>query len=70
MHKHRDFVFENILKKYSESLGIEDMDKVFEYFSAEQLLKQQDFDNEEIESGLVGKSKDNGIDGFYIIVDY
>lgn len=69
MHKHRDFVFENILKKYSESLGIEDMDKVFEYFSAEQLLKQQDFDNEEIESGLVGKSKDNGIDGFYIIVD-
>lgn len=65
-------VLEAIIKKYKENKfkeeGIDD-DKIFEYFAAEQLLKDEEIDDNKIRSGLIGNSKDNGIDGFFIFLD-
>ena len=66
----KNIILEEILKQYKEtSSELINDDKYFEYFSAEQLLKGQNLDEEEIETGLIGNSNDNGIDGFYIFLD-
>ena len=41
----------------------------FEYFSAQQILKNYDLDDEEIESGLIGGALDGGCDGLYIFLN-
>ena len=41
----------------------------FEAFVAEQILKEFDLTADEIESGLVGESRDGGIDGLYTFVN-
>ena len=67
----KNIILEEILKQYKEATtdnSIND-DKNFEYFAAEQLLKDENFDEDEISSGLIGNSNDNGIDGFYILLD-
>ena len=48
---------------FNEIISIELKDKKFEYFAAEQLLKDENLDEDEINSGLIGDSNDNGIDG-------
>lgn len=66
-----NIILEEILKQYKEAIGenfISD-DKNFEFFAAEQLLKDENLDEDEINSGLIGDSNDNGIDGFYIFLD-
>ena len=66
----KNILLEGILKQYKENFGeLIDENKSFEYFSAEQLLKEENLDEEEIENGLIGNSNDNGIDGFFIILD-
>lgn len=66
----KNIILEGIIKQYREGFdeNIND-DKLFEYFAAEQLLKDENLDEDEINSGLVGDSYDNGIDGFYIFLD-
>lgn len=66
----KNIILEEIIKQYREGFdeNIND-DKLFEYFAAEQLLKDENLDEDEINSGLVGDSYDNGIDGFYIFLD-
>ena len=67
----KNIILEEILKQYKEATtdnSIND-DKNFEYFAAEQLLKDENFDEDEISSGLIGNSNDNGIDEFYILLD-
>lgn len=67
----KNIILEEILKQHKESLtdnSIND-DKNFEYFATEQLLKDENLDEDEINSGLIGDSNDNGIDGFYIFLD-
>ena len=67
----KNIILEEILKQYKEAATdklIND-DKSFEYFAAEQLLKDENLDEDEINSGLIGDSNDNGIDGFYIFLD-
>lgn len=65
-----DNVFEQILQGYGKELGDNlSKDEIFEHFSATQLLKNHNLDDSEIESGLVGGTLDNGIDGLYIFVD-
>ena len=66
----KNIILEEIIKQYKETgdKSIDD-DKNFEYFSAEQILKIENLDEDEIDSGLIGNSKDNGIDGFYILLD-
>lgn len=43
--------------------------KYFELFVTEQVLKDYDLSNEEIESGLVGDGGDGGIDSIYLFVN-
>ena len=50
-------------KKPSNDIG-----EVFEYFSFEQILKQYDPSDEELEAGWVDGRHDGGIDGFFIFV--
>ncbi|MCZ6104775.1 AIPR family protein [Campylobacter ureolyticus] len=63
-----NIILEEILKQYKSDSSIND-DKNFEYFAAEQLLKDENLDEDEISFGLIGDSNDNGIDGFYILLD-
>ena len=67
----KNIILEEILKQYKEAAtdNLIDDDKNFEYFAAEQLLKDENLDEDEINSGLIGDSNDNGIDGFYIFLD-
>lgn len=67
----KNIILEEILKQYKESAtdNLINDDKNFEYFAAEQLLKDENLDEDEINSGLIGDSNDNGIDGFYIFLD-
>lgn len=67
----KNIILEEILKQYKEEFAdnlIND-DRNFEHFAAEQLLKDENLDEDEINSGLIGDSNDNGIDGFYIFLD-
>ena len=41
----------------------------FEYFSIEQILKDYDLSDLEIESGQTGGPHDGGVDGFYMFLD-
>ena len=41
----------------------------FEFFTAEQVLKDFDLSYDEIDSGLVGGSRDGGVDGIYLLVN-
>lgn len=66
-----NIILEEILKQYKEAASDSSIndDKNFEYFAAEQLLKDENLDEDEISLGLIGDSNDNGIDGFYILLD-
>jgi hypothetical protein len=44
-------------------------DKAFERFCIEQILKDADLSDEEIESGILGGSDDGGVDAFYFFVN-
>ena len=44
-------------------------DVFFEFFTAQQVLKDFDLSYDEIESGLVGAGGDGGIDGIYLMVN-
>lgn len=41
----------------------------FEFFSIEQILKDLDLGNEEIDEGIIDGGADGGIDGFYMFVN-
>ena len=67
----KNIILEEILKHYKKEASDSSIndDKNFEYFAAEQLLKDENLDEDEISLGLIGDSNDNGIDGFYILLD-
>jgi hypothetical protein len=44
-------------------------DRLFELFSAEQLLKDKDLTTADIETGNIGQSLDGQIDSFYLFAD-
>lgn len=67
----KNIILEEILRQYKKvtiNNSLND-DESFEYFAAEQLLKDENLDEDEISSGLIGDANDNGIDGFYIFLD-
>ncbi len=53
----------------AESRPEMEADKYFEIFSAEQVLKKYELNDGEIESGIVGKAGDGGIDSVYCFID-
>ena len=62
-------VLNGILESKNKEYLDKDHDKFFEFFVAQQILKEYNLGDDEVESGLVGKSGDGGIDGFYLLVD-
>lgn len=65
-------LLDTLLSSYANDLDMDfekNKDEIFEIFAAEQLLKSWDLDDTEIKSGLIGGSNDNGIDGFFILID-
>ena len=45
-------------------------EKFFEFFTAEQVLKNFNLTDDELNAGIVGGERDSGIDGFYVLVDH
>ncbi|MCE2499616.1 MAG: AIPR family protein [Dehalococcoidia bacterium] len=63
-------ILNQLLEQYRLALDPDDTpDHFFEYFAAEQALKDFDISSDEIESGLVGDGGDGGIDGLYLLVN-
>jgi hypothetical protein len=58
-----------IAKRAADKKPSDDIGEVFEYFSFEQILKQYDLTDEELEAGWVDGRHDGGIDGFFILVN-
>ncbi|MCY4414698.1 MAG: AIPR family protein [Chloroflexi bacterium] len=63
-------ILNEILEQYRDELApLDSASDFFEYFSAEQALKEFDLSYDEIESGLVGGGDDGGIDGLFLLVN-
>lgn len=61
-----DIIFDNYYEDIAESYN---KDEGFELFVADNYLKKYDLSYEELESGLIGGSRDWGIDGLYIVIN-
>lgn len=61
-----DGIIEDRSDKISSSI---DRGEIFEKFSFEQILKEFDLDNDELNSGWVDGGHDGGIDGFYLFLN-
>lgn len=57
------------LDDYITKSQFDNSDKAFEVFATEQIFKDQDIAIDEVTVGLVGDSKDYGIDGVYIYLN-
>ena len=70
MASNRRTILNELLVQYRNELAPDDEpNQFFEYFAAEQALKDFDLSFDEIESGLVGDGGDGGIDGLYLLVN-
>jgi hypothetical protein len=58
-----------IAQRVTHGIPSGDKGEVFEFFSFEQILKNYDLSEEEIETGWVDGRHDGGIDGFFIFVN-
>lgn len=67
--KNQQILLEGILYEYFEESSFKDIDKAFESFATEQIYKYRDLGMDEINSGLVGDSRDGGADGIYIFLE-
>ena len=70
MSKNAQILLENLIEqefKRNESYGNES--DYFEFFSASQVLKNQDLSDDEIENGIVGKGNDGGCDSIYMFLN-
>src|SRR5438552_1798344 len=66
-------VLNEILKESRDQLFPESKeDDFFEFFAAQQVLREKQLDPDDIQSGIIGGDKsgtDGGIDGFYLLVN-
>ena len=63
-------MLDEVLSQGQESAGLgTSASAFFEYFTAEQILKQFDLSSDEIEYGLVGDGGDGGIDAIFLLVN-
>ncbi|MEX0827371.1 MAG: hypothetical protein WD005_00285, partial [Haliea sp.] len=58
-----------IAQRVGDGIPSSDKGETFEYFSFEQILKNFDLSEEEIDTGWVDGRHDGGIDGFFIFVN-
>lgn len=70
MAKNDVILIDNIIKdRIREGLPSGNPGEVFEYLSAEQVLKYFDLKKDEIQAGIVDGKDDGGIDSFYIFIN-
>ena len=63
-------ILDGVLKQRQSEMDPDaDPDTFFEFFTAQQILKDFDLSYDEIESGLVGAGRDGGIDSIYLFVN-
>lgn len=63
-------LLDTLLKQQKSERDSESSDSdYFEYFCADQILKELDLSDEELQSGIVGNDNDGGIDAIYILVN-
>ncbi len=63
-------ILDGVLKQLQEEVDPNgDPSSFFEFFTAEQVLKDFDLSYDEIETGLVGAGGDGGIDGIYLLIN-
>jgi hypothetical protein len=58
-----------IAQKVADGIPLDDKGEAFEYFCFEQILKNYDLSEEELETGWVDGRHDGGIDGFFLFVN-
>jgi hypothetical protein len=56
-------------QRVAEALPSKERDEVFEFFVLEEVLKDYDLSQDEIESGWIDGSGDGGFDGFYVFIN-
>lgn len=70
MAKNDVILIDNIIKdRIRDGVPSSDQGEVFEYLSAEQVLKDYDLKEDEILAGIVDGKDDGGIDSFYIFIN-
>ena len=70
MAKNYVILIDNIIKdRIRDGVPSSDQGEVFEYLSAEQVLKDYDLKEDEILAGIVDGKDDGGIDSFYIFIN-
>ncbi|MCR8861256.1 AIPR family protein [Bacillus pseudomycoides] len=58
-----------VLEEFMKNGNFKDESKAFERFATEQYFKDQDIGIDEVENGLIGNSKDGGVDGLYLFIN-
>ena len=70
MTTNSQIILNGVLKHHQSEIDPQaSADGFFEFFTAEQALKDFDLSYDELESGLVGDGGDGGIDGIYLMVN-
>lgn len=62
-------LLDGILNDFYQESNFINIDMAFEYFATEQILKDRDLGIDEISSGLIGDSRDGGMDGVYVFLN-
>ena len=60
-------LYELFKQDFDESVGFADESQFFEFFAAKQILKKFDFNDEEVENGVLGNGNDGGCDAIYTL---
>lgn len=60
---------EIVKQDFSENDNYKSINDFFEFFAANQILKQYDLSYEELESGITGSGLDGGCDGLYLFLN-
>lgn len=60
-------LFEIFKQEFEENNIFSNESRFFEFFAAKQVLKINDFSDEEVEAGILGNGNDGGCDGVYVL---
>ncbi|MGG0208512.1 AIPR family protein [Bacillus mycoides] len=58
-----------VLEEFTRTGNFKDESNAFERFATEQYFKDKDIGIDEVENGLIGNSKDGGVDGLYLFIN-
>lgn len=68
--KNSQILLDNLIEKeFQNNEGFGSVSDYFEFFSASQILKNQELSDDEVENGIVGKALDGGCDAIYLFLN-